>query len=363
VNERVLILSQVQFGSVIAPYQYSRYLKDRFAITYLCWDYGSSRVDEPGVTVIYVSRRGGKIQRLARFIRECIREIRQGNYDLVFVVYFQGCFLLPLFTGRNRKVLDIRTGYVRSRGIKRWLSNRLIYFESLFYRSVTILSESLREDLGIAAGKSCLVPLGATHAEFPPKTFEEINLLYVGTLQHRSIEKTVEGFSSFYDAHHGELKMSYVIVGAGRPDDERRLRDAIQRSSCSQCIRYAGWVDHKDLGTYFAEANVGVAFIPLEDHFQVQPATKVFEYLLAGMPVIATNTLENARTINRTNGVLTSDTPGDFCRGLDEMLHSRHLYDSGAISRASTRYSWSYIIANQLYPYLMTLLKEPTCAS
>jgi glycosyltransferase involved in cell wall biosynthesis len=359
VNQRILILSQVQFGSVIAPYQYSRYLKDRFAITYLCWDYGYTRLDEPGVTVVYVSRQGGKIQRLARFVRECLREIRQGEYSLVFVVYFQGCFLLPLLTGWQHKVLDIRTGYVRSPGIKRWLSNRLIFFESVFYKSVTILSESLREDLGIAARKCCLVPLGATHAEFPPKTFEEMHLLYVGTLQHRFIEKTVEGFSRFYDEQQGRPNMSYVIVGGGRPGDEQRLRNAIQRSSCSQRLHYVGWVDHKDLGRYFAQANIGVAFIPLEDHFQVQPATKVFEYLLAGMPVIATNTLENARTINRNNGVLTSDTPEDFCRGLHELLDARQLYDSRAISGASTKYTWSYIINYQLYPFLVSLLEKP----
>ncbi len=358
-TRRILILSQVQFGSVIAPYQYSRYLKDRFAITYLCWDYGFPRVDEPGVNVMYIPRQGGKLERLFRLIRESIREIRRGRYDLVFVVYFQGCFILPLLTGRDRMVLDIRTGYVRSPGLKRWLSNRLIHLESLLYRSVTILSDSLREDLGISSRKCCLVPLGATHAQVAPKTFEDMRLLYVGTLQHRFIEKTVEGFSRFYDEKRGSLNMFYVIVGGGRPGDQQRLRDAIQRSTCAQHIHYVGWVDHKDLGKYLEEANFGVAFIPLEDHFQVQPATKVFEYLMAGMPVIATNTLENAKTINSSNGVLTSDTPADFCRGLHELVEARHRFDSAAISAASTKYSWSYIIDHQLTPYLVSLMEKP----
>ncbi len=358
-NKRLLIISHVQFGSVIAPYKYSSYLKDRFAITYLCWDHGSSRLEEPGVEVKYVSREGGKFTRLYRLVRESIREIRQGNYDLVFIVYFQGCFVIPLLTGREKKVLDIRTGYVRSAGIKRWLSNRLITFESLFYRSVTILSESLREDLGIPSAKCCLVPLGATHTLLAPKTFEEMRLLYIGTLQHRSIDKTVEGFSRFFQENQGCLNMSYVIVGSGLPDDERRLRLAIQHSSCSHLIQYVGWVEHNELGKYLAAANIGVAFIPLEDHFQVQPATKVFEYLLAGMPVIATNTLENARTINQSNGVLTSDTPDDFCRGLRVMMERRHLFDSRAISAASTKYTWSYIINEQLYPFLVSLTEKP----
>lgn len=356
-KKRILILTHTQFGSIIAPYQYSCYLKDRFAISYLCWDFGHPRLEEPGVSVRYVPRRGGKILRMLRFIREGLQEIRNGKYDLVFVVYFQGCFLLPLLTGRKRKVLDIRSGYVRARGFKRWINNLVISTESMFYEWVTILSESLREDLGIPSRKCQLVPLGATHADFPPKTFEELRLLYVGTLQHRDMDKTVEGFTRFYEEMKGCLKMSYVIVGAGRPSDEQRLRDAIERSSCREQIRYVGWVDHKDLGKYFAEANIGVAFIPLEDHFQVQPATKVFEYLLAGMPVIATNTLENARSINRSNGVLTSDTPADFCRGLHELVKMKDQFDSAAISKASTTYSWSYIINHQLYPFLASLVE------
>lgn len=355
----ILILSQVQFGSVIAPYQYSRHLKDRVDITYLCWDYGNPRVDEPGVRIQYISRHGGMVQRLLRLIRASVREIRRGQYDLVFVVYFQGCVLLPLLAGRNHMVLDIRTGWVRSRGIKRWLSNFLIYLESLFYKSITILSESLREDLGIASRKCCLVPLGATHAQVAPKTFENLRLLYVGTLQHRDIEKSIEGFSRFYEEKRGGVNMSYVIVGAGRPEDERRLCDAIERSSCPRQIEYAGWIDHKDLGKYFAEANVGVAFIPLEDHFQFQPATKVFEYLLAGMPVIATKTYENARTINDSNGVLISDTSADFCRGLHELAEKRQRFDSAAISAASTKYTWSYIIDHQLWPFLTSLMERP----
>jgi glycosyltransferase involved in cell wall biosynthesis len=358
VRHRILILSQVQYGSVIAPYKYSQHLKDRYDFTYLCWDYGSTRVEEPGVEVKYVSRLGGKIQRLFRLLRKAFAEIRTGNYDLVYVVYFQGCVIVPLLAGRRRMVLDIRTGYVRSRGIKRWLSNRLIWFESLFYKYVTILSESLRKDLGIAAGKSCLVPLGATHAPSDPKTFEEMRLLYVGTLMHRDMEKTIDGFSRFYDENKDCVRMSYVLVGGGRAEDEQRLRDAIQGSSCPHHIQYVGWVDHKDLGRYFAEANIGVAFIPIEDHFQFQPATKVFEYLLAGMPVIATQTYENAKTINDTNGVLISDTPGDFCRGLQVLMNARGRFDSTSISKASLQYTWSYIIEQQLAPFLQSLLEN-----
>ncbi|RPH37466.1 hypothetical protein EHM92_02630, partial [bacterium] len=185
---RLLILSQTQFGSHIDPYQYSRYLKDRCEITFVCWDYDFPRVEEPGVIVMYVSRQGGKLQRLARFIGKCIREIREGKYDLVFVVYFQGSSLLPLLSGRRRAtVLDIRTGYVRGRGLKRWISNRLIYLESLFYRHVTIISESLRSALGIPLRKSYILPLGAEYQQAVPRTFEQMHLLYIGTLQHRSI--------------------------------------------------------------------------------------------------------------------------------------------------------------------------------
>lgn len=356
-KKRILILSQAQYGSVIAPYQYTRYLKDRFDFTYLCWDYGSKRVEEPDVSVVYVSRGGRKATRLLRFIHEALREITKGRYDLVFVVYFQGAFLLPLLARRERMVLDIRTGYIRASGFQRWLNNALITFETFFFKHVTILADSLREDLHIPARKCCLVPLGAEHAEFPPKSFEDLRLLYVGTLERRFIEKTVVGFSRFCEEMRGCRNMSYVIVGGGRPVDKQRLQEAIEQSPCANSVHYVGWVDHKDLGKYFHEANIGVAFVPLEDRYQAQPATKVFEYLLAGMPVIATKTRENVKSINDTNGVLVSDTPEDFCHGLHALVEASHRYDSVSISRASRVYSWRHIINGQLYPYLVALME------
>jgi glycosyltransferase involved in cell wall biosynthesis len=359
VTQRLLIISQVQYGSHIDPYQYTRYLRDRFAITLLCWDYGYPRVEEPGVNVIYVSRSGGMVQRLSRFIKESLREIKEGNPDLIFVVYFQGSVMLPLISRRRSDmVLDIRTGYVRGGELSRRINNFLILFESFFYRRVTIISESLRKYLRIAAAKSFVLPLGAEYVHAAPKSFEEMRLLYIGTLQHRSIEKTVEGFSRFHDQQHENVDMTYVIVGAGPEEDVRRLREAISRSSCSHHIQYVGWVEFRDLGKYLEAANIGVAFIPLEEHFQAQPATKVFEYLLAGMPVIATRTYENARSIDDSNGVLVSDTPEDFCRGLHELRDARSRFDSAAISRASESYTWSHIINQQFYPFLVSLMEK-----
>ena len=102
----------------------------------------------------------------------------------------------------------------------------------------------------------------------------------------------------------------------------------------------------------------GVAFIPGDKHYQVQPATKIFEYLLAGMVVIATQTYENTRVINDSNGVLTDDTAEGFAAGLEKLMEKRMSFKSPAIRDGIGEYAWQRIVAENLLPYLTGLLRQ-----
>ena len=54
-------------------------------------------------------------------------------------------------------------------------------------------------------------------------------------------------------------------------------------------VRYGGWVEHRLVPRILAEADVGiVCFLPDPNNVNAGP-TKLFEYLGAGLPVIASN--------------------------------------------------------------------------
>ena len=121
-------------------------------------------------------------------------------------------------------------------------------------------------------------------------------------------------------------------------------------------MKFHGRIPNKDLFPFLERNNVGVGFIPLKKHYQCQPATKVFEYLLAGMAVIATRTSENARVIGKQNGVLTDDTPEGFYRGLLEIFANRTRYVSSAIKAEVKDHQWEEIIRGNLVPYLQSIM-------
>ena len=66
----------------------------------------------------------------------------------------------------------------------------------------------------------------------------------------------------------------------------------------SDIVSCIGRVPHHDLKKYFDEANVGVSFVPLLAHYQYQPPTKTFEYLMSGLYCIATSTIANKEIIS-----------------------------------------------------------------
>lgn len=356
---RLFIADQRQFGYLTDTYSYCRYLTGTYDITYVCWDYGLKRIAMPGVRVVYVPRSGRKVRRWRAFVDTVLQELRSGGHDISFIVYFRGCSWLWRAAASHPMILDIRTGSVRTNALLRWFENVLLRVEATGFRNVTVISRSLMEALRLDPRKCSVIPVGANPLEIPPKSFREIHLLYVGTLLGRDIHKTVEGFDRVKSEVGADVEITYDIAGDGPEDDKARLLAAIERSEHKKAIRYHGRVPHAEILPLFERANVGVAFVPLRPWYQCQPVTKVFEYLLAGMPVIATATRENARVIHPGNGVLIEDSVEGFVTGLREVLEHRSRYESDRIKDEQRGSRWEAIVEHDLKPSLEGALSMP----
>ena len=88
----------------------------------------------------------------------------------------------------------------------------------------------------------------------------------------------------------------------------------------------AGHLKHDDLLPFWKRYNVGVSFVPVNEIYAVQPPTKTFEYLLAGMPVIATGTSENRRVVSEKNGLIVKDTAETLFQGLQHLYAKRKAF-------------------------------------
>ncbi len=353
----LVILCQSQLGSHVDTYFYCKFLKNKYSITYICWDYSLPKQTINGVKTIYISRRGNIIIRNIRYIYASVRWLKHYPTNICFIKYFRGCSILKLYFPHIKFVFDIRTGSVSQNRLFRKLYDAFMILESRFFRHLTVISGSLANKLKLSP-KATIIPLGSIALSNVPKTFESINLLYVGTLSNRDIDKTLIAFSKFYHSPARETLITYTIIGDGPNNEVDQLKKIVETESLTGVVNIEGRIPFNQLTPYFDSHNIGVSFVPLTDYFDAQPVTKTFDYLLSGMPVIATQTSENKRVVNNTNGILIEDTIDDFHKSLGTIINNRNNYDSKAIMSTSSQYTWENIVSD-LSNYLESI-SEPT---
>lgn len=352
--KKLLIVCPSQYGYRIDTYYHIKYLEKYFNITCICLDYNLPKINPNKANIIYISRKGNHIVRYFRYLKSASKLIKTNKFDVVFIDYFILCSFLKIINYNKIMILDIRSGKI---SINNNLTDILIFnnilkIESVFFKNITIISDTLRKYLNIPSRKSHILPVGAEIINKDKKTFSDLNLLYVGTLSTREIEKTIIGFSKFYNKYKNLVNLSYDIIGYGSIDDEMKINSEIIRNKLSNVVHFIGRIQHNKLGPYFKKCNVGIAFIPTYIYYQYQPPTKIFEYLLSGLAVIATNTIENKKIINIYNGVIIQDNSESFFHGLERIWNNRKLYKSDNIRFESKAYLWENIVEKNLKIYI-----------
>ena len=349
---RIVIIASAQFGYHIDTYYYCKYLKDKYYITYIGWDHGLPEITLDGVDTICVNRQYGPY-RIIPFLRTVWLKTQQEK-TIVFIKYFK---LLSWFIRsirpKNPMVLDIRTGSVERNKLVRYFHNTVMKIEALFFRNITIISEGLAKKLRLEA-KATILPLGAEIISPTDKNFESCRMLYVGTLYNRNIENVIRGFSEYLSQPIDTIKISLTIVGDGSPGQLNALTAEVKRIGLNDSIEFRGRVPHDQLKPVFDNHNVGISYIPLTSFFDDQPPTKTFEYLMSGMPVIATRTSANKQIINHENGILIGETSNEVCIGIKEMINKLNHFSSNKIRTSSRDHEWSQIVDN-LYIYLKNI--------
>lgn len=348
-NKKLLIINRKQFGYHIDTYFYCKHLNTSFEITYICFDHGITKLSVEHVNVRYVERTGLKLIRFAKYLWITNKEIKK-TYDVYFIKYFIGCSLLKVVNPGRQFVLDIRTGSVSVKKWKRYFLNALMKFETLFFKNITIISKNLAHDFNLK--NAHILPLGSDTISTTNKQLNSFHLLYVGTLEARNIEQTIYGFKKFHQEYKDLLDIQYIIIGSGYKNEEEQLKKLVSELDLTGIVSILGRIPHNELRPHFDSQNIGISYIPITPYFDSQPPTKTFEYILSGMPVIATATTENKCIITPENGVLIDDTPDSFYMGLVTLYTNRAQYNSDVIRSTCEQFTWENIVNKNLKPFL-----------
>ncbi|MFC4872880.1 glycosyltransferase [Negadavirga shengliensis] len=352
--KKLLIATKAQYGYHVDPYKYGYYIKESYEITHISWDFGLPRAPEKGLKTIYISRKGNKILRYYRFLKEIHREIRSQSYDIVFMVYFAGCSLIKLLNPGKTFNIDIRTATDTKNETVNFLKDALLKWECARFEHLTILSHGLAERLGMR--NYHYLPLGGEPFCKKDKNFEKAHFLYVGTLENRNLITFVRGFHRFLKVDEASNASTLLtIIGDGPGNELAEIRDYIHQHALEKHIVTTGYIQNDNLSAHFDLANIGVSFVPMTPYYDHQPPTKTYEYLLSGMPVLATATTENRKIIDESCGVLMRDDEEAVAAGLEEIVKKLGHFDSRTIRMRCRESAWSNISQKNLKPYLDSL--------
>lgn len=352
-KKSILFVFQSQIGYGSNYCDYIRYLVDfGYRVGVVCLDCGKKKVSfDSEVEILYLKNKNLIQYRLA-LIWNAIKLHKK--YDFVVLNQMSGLWLGSLSIPYKKRFLYLRTGSVANNRLKRFLENTDMRLQILSFRKILVLSSLLADKFRIPKNKRVIFPLGAEELAKNEKTYsDKLRLLYVGTFNNRRIEETIEGLSLFLN-HNSALKslITYDIVGGGSPVEESKLKQSIKNLNLQDIVHLHGYLTHDEAGSLYEACNVGVCHVPIDERYDVQPPTKIYEYALSGLVSLATETKANKELISNDNGILYSDTSQGFCDALQTYWRRRFEYQTAVIKSTLSLYRKKDIVEKNLIPNL-----------
>lgn len=343
-----------QFGYSTTLLKYCEYSSSAFNITYIGWDYNLPKIEIEGVNVKYISRKSHLIIRNLRLLYAFHKEIKEG-YDIVFTTYYRGISIVRLANPKAKMAIFIDTLGVMLSRTKRNIYDSVLMQELRFFENIAVISEGLAKKMKLR--KYEILPIGGECFSKNSKSFDKLNLIYVGTLDNRNMIDCVKGFHLYLKGLKQQDKDAvFTIIGDGPNNELDEIQEYVRYNKLEQNIKLTGYLPQHKLASYFEQANGGISYVPLNQYYEYQPATKTYEYLISGLPTIATATYENKKLLIPEAGVLIEDTADSFSKGILKFQGQK--FDSEYIRKRYSQYTWEKVVKDKFIPLIEQCVKK-----
>ncbi|NMT63800.1 glycosyltransferase family 4 protein [Marinobacter orientalis] len=149
-------------------------------------------------------------------------------------------------------------------------------------------------------------------------TDEVLRIVYVGFLTElRGLDLLVEAVGRYIEKGNPKNTIQVDIVGKGA--SKEKLINLVRRLNIEESVRIHGWLSQEEVDQLMANANIGALTYRVCGHWNHTIPNKIFDYMLAGLPVLATKVLPIERVIEEAHcGVICRDLdPADIAEKLE----------------------------------------------
>ncbi|MCB9259302.1 MAG: glycosyltransferase [Ignavibacteriales bacterium] len=145
-------------------------------------------------------------------------------------------------------------------------------------------------------------------------------LLYQGViLEGRGIKKTIDLIEKIPNIH-------FVIVGEG--EFRNKFEKYSVEKKLEKRIHFIGAVNHSELLNYTAGADIGLALIEnISISYYYALPNKLFEYIMAGIPIFASNLPQMKKVIDEYNvgKYVDPENENEMIKNLEELIKDQKL--------------------------------------
>ena len=193
-------------------------------------------------------------------------------------------------------------------------------------------------------GPVTVIPNYPTISDFPlpdiKKNNEIPNIIYVGSLtEERGLKKMIKA----YKIVKTKAKANLTIVG-GFYDPKLEKWAMNYDSKYNLNINWKGWINYTDLAPEFSNADIGLCILQDSERYMKAIATKIFEYLIMGLPVVCSKGHMSDKLIKKGKcGVsVNSSNEKEIANGIISIIEQKSFKEiaNETIKFSRNKYIW-----------------------
>ncbi len=174
-----------------------------------------------------------------------------------------------------------------------------------------------------------------------------LNIVYVGFLTElRGLDLLIEGVAEYIELVRNEGRSPDINVHIiGKGNAKENLNALVTHRNLENFVNIYGWLSKHEVDSILENANIGALTYRICGHWNHTIPNKIFDYMAAGLPVLATNVIPIKRIITETNCGLISEPadPKTIAKSLLmlENAELRSKLGKNGQNSISKKYNWS----------------------